>query len=144
MQDGDVSSWGINLVALSLAGGPRHTYTVGLIIMCSFEIRCSNTVCNIFGGGRVLKSLSQDLPPVKLRQLENANAPLGHLCLSIQPFFRVPMSRTRCRGNRAHGWIGTLGLCPLLPVTLDKSVPLGDLASISHTRPDSRTEMTIS
>lgn len=89
-QDGDVSSWGINLVTLSLAGGPSHTYTVGLIIMCSFEIRCSNTVCNICGGGRVLKRLSQNLPPVKRRQLENANAPLGHLCLSIQPFFRVP------------------------------------------------------
>lgn len=90
MLDGNVSSWGINLIALSLAGGPSHTFMVGLMVMCSFEMRCSNTVCNLLGGGRVLKRLSQNLPPVKCRQLENANALPGNLPLSIQSFFRVP------------------------------------------------------
>lgn len=32
MLDEDVSSWGINLVTLSLAGGLSHTFLVGLII----------------------------------------------------------------------------------------------------------------
>ena len=90
MLDGDVSSWGINLVALSPVGGPGHTFVVGLIVMCSLEIRRSNTVCNLFGGGRVLKRLSQNLPPVKCRQLEKANTLLGNLPLSIQSFLRVP------------------------------------------------------
>ena len=61
--DGDAYSQGINFITLSVTGGPSHTFMVGLIIMYSFEIHSSNTVCNVFGGGRgrVLKRLSQNL-----------------------------------------------------------------------------------
>lgn len=97
---GMFSSYGIHFIRLSLATGPSHTVMAGLIIMDSFEIRGSRTVCNTFGRGRVLKRLSQNLPRLRRRQLAMQTLPLGNLPLSIQSFFRDPMSRTRCWGNR--------------------------------------------
>lgn len=43
--DGDVSCEGIRVITLSLAGGPSRTSTVGLILVYSLEIHCSNAVC---------------------------------------------------------------------------------------------------
>lgn len=87
------SSYGIHFIRLSLASGPSHSFTAELIIMDSFEIRGSHTVCNIFGRGRVLKRLSQNLPRVRCRQLAMQTLPLGSC-----PFLFSLSSGTPCPG----------------------------------------------
>lgn len=94
--------------------------------MYSFEIRCCNTVCNVFERRKGVKEDVTEFSSGKRLAVKNANTSTGEPA-PFQFFFRVPHVRKQVldiRRGHANSGIGSLSPTASSPSDLEQIIPL--------------------